>query len=273
VNGQSCEQWRLLYDEPMEGAANMARDEALLRAVGARLAPPTLRLYAWRPPTVSLGYGQRIADIDEARLAAHGWGLVRRLTGGRAILHTDELTYSVTLPADHTLAQGNVIDSYRRISLALQQAAQRMGIAPEARPAAAPGTVSPVCFETPSHYELTVFGRKLVGSAQARRHGGLLQHGSLPLQGDLARITEALVFPDEAARNEAASGVRTRAITLSEAAGRSVSFADAADAFMEAVRVTFGVALVRGMLSDAETATEARLAREVYGNRAWTVRR
>jgi lipoate-protein ligase A len=263
----------LLYDEPMDGARNMARDEALLRAVGAGQSPPTLRLYAWRPPTISLGYGQRVTEVDEARLAERGWGLVRRLTGGRAILHADELTYSITLPQGHALAQGSVIDSYRRISAALLAMAQRLGIAPEAQPSEATGAASPVCFETPSHYELTFGGRKLAGSAQARRHGGLLQHGSLPLHGDLARITDVLVFTDDAARDQAARGVRARAISLSEAAGQVITWEAAAGALAEAVADVFGVTLARGGLSDAETAAGDRLARQVYGSRAWTTRR
>jgi lipoate-protein ligase A len=127
LNGQSCETWRLLNDPPLPGPRNMARDEALLRAVGAGETPPVLRLYAWSPPTLSLGFGQRAADADRARLAERGWGLVRRLTGGRAILHTDELTYCIVLPADHALAQGSVVESYRRISAALAEAVAALG--------------------------------------------------------------------------------------------------------------------------------------------------
>ena len=91
----------------------MAADMALLQAVGAGLTAPVLRLYAWSPPCLSLGYGQHVSEADRGRLAALGWGIVRRPTGGRAILHTDELTYSVALPADHPLAAGSVVESYR----------------------------------------------------------------------------------------------------------------------------------------------------------------
>lgn len=273
MNGQSCEKWRLLYDEPLDGARNMARDEALLRATGAGEALPALRLYAWQPPTLSLGYGQRLGDADEERLRARGWGLVRRLTGGRAILHADELTYSLTLPGDHPLAQGSVIDSYRRISAALLEAARLLGASPVAREAEGSNAGTAVCFETPSHYELTVQGRKLAGSAQARRHGGLLQHGSLPLSGDIGRIAEALVFASEPARAAAAAAVRTRAMTLSEAAGREISWDEAAAALAAAVAACFHVGLEPGSLTASEHNCAAVLAREVYGSSAWTGRR
>ncbi len=107
-------QWRLIYDSPTAGARNMAVDQALLES-----GHPTLRLYTWQPDCLSLGYGQRAAEVDLNRLRAAGWDLVRRPSGGRAILHADELTYSLSLPADHPCAQGTVIESYRRFSTAL----------------------------------------------------------------------------------------------------------------------------------------------------------
>lgn len=273
MNGQSCENWRLLCDPPLTGARNMAVDEALLRAIGAGEAPPTLRLYDWIPPTLSLGFGQSLCDVDQLRLHERGWGLVRRLTGGRAILHTDELTYSITVPVTHPLAQGSIVESYRRISAALGAAARALGALPEAERAAERGAGSAVCFETPSHYELTVSGRKLAGSAQARRHGGLLQHGSLPLNGDLGRIVDALVFASEAERDEARARVEARTVTLSAAAGRSVSWEDAAAALTDAVERTFGVRLEPGQLTGSETECAARLEAEVYGAAEWTARR
>jgi lipoate-protein ligase A len=265
----------LIYDQPTVGARNMAADEAILAAVAAGNSPPTLRLYAWTPACLSLGYGQRAREADAGRLAERGWSLVRRPTGGLAILHTDELTYSLALPLNDSLASGGIVESYQRISTALLAALETLGAQPRAEPKdrdAAPNP-SPVCFETPSHYEITVSGRKLVGSAQARKGGGLLQHGTLPLTGDLARICDALAYPDEAARGAAKREVRARAITLAEALGREIDWQTAADAVARGFADALGVIFTRGELSPDERGAAERLAAEVYGNDAWTFRR
>ncbi len=195
------ERWRLIIDEPCDGATNMAIDEAILEAVGRGDAPVTLRLYRWEPACLSLGYAQPVSDVDFARLAERNWHVVRRMTGGRAILHTDELTYSIALPLTHPLVSGTIPDSYRRLSSALMTALHKIGLDANAdkriNTHAAP--VGPVCFEVPSDYEITASGKKLIGSAQVRKHNGALQHGSLPLCGDVSRICDALIFEDEGA--------------------------------------------------------------------------
>lgn len=98
--------WRLVLTEPTDGPMNMATDQAIMEAVAEGRVPPTLRFFAWQPPCLSLGYTQPIADVDREQLAVRGWDLVRRMTGGRAILHTDELTYSVTVRADDPIVAG-----------------------------------------------------------------------------------------------------------------------------------------------------------------------
>lgn len=268
-------QWRLINDLPAIGARNMAVDEAIMRAVAAGRQPPTLRLYGWHPPCLSLGYGQRAGDVDWERLAARQWDCVRRTTGGRAILHTDELTYSLSLPLTHPLAQGEVVESYREISRALLNALERLGAQPRAdrRAQGAAKTFDPVCFETPSDYEITVGGRKLVGSAQARRGGGLLQHGTIPLTGDIARICDVLRYPDDEAREAAKQHVRGRALTLEDALGQAISWETAALAVTDAFRDTFGLELSRDTLSGEEMTEVARLSADVYGAESWTKRR
>ena len=268
-------QWRLIYDQPTLGARNMARDEAILAAVSAGHQPPTLRLYAWNPACLSLGYGQRARDADTDRLTQRGWDLVRRPTGGRAILHTDELTYNLALPITHPLAQANLVESYRQISAALLLALDQLGAQAQAVRAetnAAP-TINPICFETPSHYEITVDGRKLVGSAQVRRKQGILQHGTLPLTGDIARICDVLVYPDEVSRAAAKADVHARALTLEEALAIPVDWQTVAAAVVSAFEHTFDLTLTPADLTPAEHAHADRLTAEVYANPAWTFRR
>lgn len=271
--------WRLILTSPAHGAWNMAVDEAILEASGRGEVLPTLRLYAWEPACLSLGYAQPVADVDRERLAANGWELVRRPTGGRAILHVDELTYSVSGPQTEPRLAGSVLESYRTLSSALLLALQRLGIAVEALPKAAPLTgpgaasaQNPVCFEAPSNYEITFAGKKLVGSAQARRKEGVLQHGSLPLVGDLRRITQALVFPDHDARQKAADRLLERAITLEAALGNTPTWEQAAEALIEAFQEQLNLVLLPGELTAPELARAEELRQEKYAHSSWNER-
>lgn len=266
-------QWRLIYDSPTSGARNMAVDDAIL-TVGQHL--PTLRFYAWQPSCLSLGYGQRAADVDFVRLSAAGWDIVRRPTGGRAILHVDELTYSLILPVDDPIAAGGILPSYRRIRCALVEGLKRLGLTPDPDTDAAAVSNSPVCFDSPGRYEITVSGRKLLGSAQARRLGGVLQHGSLPLFGDIARICDVLAYPDETARALGRAQVRAHATTLAAALNTAhINWTTAADALASGFAAVFNVTFGDGpaQLSAAECDAADRLTADVYGTSAWTYRR
>lgn len=267
--------WRLILHPPASGTRNMAVDEAILRAVMAGLAPPTLRLYAWDPPCLSLGYGQPAADVDQEALRARGWGLVRRPTGGRAILHTDELTYSVIGPADEPRLVGGVLESYQRLSQGLMRALEILAVPVQhaRKQGTADGAIpDPVCFVEPSDYEVTVNGKKLVGSAQARRKNGVLQHGTLPLRRDLTRITQVLRFEGEGDRASAAERVRQRATTVEAALGRPVDWEEAATAFEQGFAEALNLRFERGELSADEEAAADHWAQVQYANDDWTLR-
>ncbi len=266
--------WRLLSTPPARGAWNMAVDEAILESAGRGASLPTLRLYAWTPACLSLGQAQPFADVDLARLRARGWDVVRRPTGGRAILHTDELTYSVIGPADNPILSGSVLESYNRLARALLAAVRGLDLPVEMKEGKADenGATNPVCFEVPSTYEITVNGKKLIGSAQARRKEGVLQHGSLPLTGDLSRITEALTFADESARADASRRLLARATTIESALGRAVNWEIAAQAFARAFETELGIRFERGELSQQEISRAEELVREKYRHPSWTER-
>lgn len=243
----------------------MAVDEAILEAVGRGESLPTLRLYAWHPPCLSLGYAQAASDVDVEQLSRLDWQLVRRPTGGRAILHTDELTYAVIAPLSEPRVAGSVLESYQRLSLALLCALRLMGIQAQAEAkTVVRDAQNPICFEVPSSYEITVNGKKLIGSAQARRKEGILQHGSLPLSGDLSRITQALNFPDESSRLAAAERLLARAATVESVLGCPLSWQTAAEAFAVAFQRTLNLELRLADLTPAEQARAAEIVRDKH---------
>jgi lipoate-protein ligase A len=253
----------------------MAVDEAILEAVGQNQALPTLRLYAWQPPCLSIGYAQPCADMDQAKLRQLGWNWVRRPTGGRAILHTDELTYSVIAPYSEPRIAGSVLESYQRLSKALLAALHTLNIPAEAQPLSA-STHSqqsePICFEVPSNYEIVVQGKKLIGSAQARRKQGVLQHGTLPLYGDLNRITSVLVFTDKQAREDAGIKLLTRATTVESVCGQRISWEKAAHSIIEGFQSQLNLELQQDELSDQEISTARNLEKGKYSHPSWLKR-
>lgn len=268
------DRWRLLRHGAMTGAENMAVDEAITQAIAGGLVPPTLRYYAWAPPSVSLGRNQAAAGVDLPRCAAFGYDVVRRPTGGRAILHTDEMTYSIIASPEHPLMQGYVLDSYLRISHGLVAGLRRLGIEAEE----APGTnragpdVSAACFEVPSAYEIVASGRKILGSAQARRSTSVLQHGSLPLVGDLTRVVACLAFEDEAEREALRESLQGHAATVEALLGRVVSYEEAVEAMAAGMAEALGIELIPGQLTERERTWTDELVRDKYRADSWTLR-
>jgi lipoate-protein ligase A len=273
VSTYSPATWRLIIDDEADGATNMAVDEAILTAVIEGASPPTLRFYRWSPPCVTLGRSQAVADVDLALCRAAGVGVVRRPSGGQAILHTDELTYSVALCQTDPRAEGGVLESYRRLSDGLLAGLHRLGVEAvqavrKKQPLAEP---TPVCFEVPSDYEITSGGRKLVGSAQWRSRGGVLQHGTLPLHGNLTRIVDYLVFSPEE-RKVRRRSLRSRAVTLEEVMGQVLSFSQVASALADGLAAALNLTLVPGELTGPECTLAAQLRRTRYADPDWTAR-
>ena len=262
--------WRLINTGEADGATNMAIDEAILRAVAAELVLPTLRFYAWQPACLSLGQAQSSNDVDWEACAARGYHVVRRPTGGRAILHTDELTYSVTAPEAEPRVAGGIVESYRRLSEGLLEGLRLMSVPgieahhPEAEQQRA--SENPVCFQVPSTYEITVGGKKLIGSAQVRREGAVLQHGTLPLVGDIARICDVLASQPDPIR------VRDRAATVEAVLGRAVSFDEAVEVMTRGFASALNLELVPGALLSQERAWADELRRARYATDAWNRR-
>jgi len=264
----AADTWRLLLDKAASGAWNMAVDEVLLDAVAAGTAPPTLRFYEWTPPCLSLGYFQPFDVIDVDGCRALGVDVVRRPTGGRAILHDRELTYSVVLPAAVLGQDGGVLPSYYRLSLALQDGLRRLGVPATLAPESAGSSAAhgPVCFDRPSAHEILLHGRKLVGSAQMRRGGGLLQHGSILIEPRLDKLLACLHRTD----GEGSRGLEEGVAGLGELGVTDLG--PIASAVGAAFAAGFGVRLVEAPLRPEEEEEAWALARSKYQSARWTQR-
>ena len=256
--------WRLLEDSPADGAANLALDEAILERAVAAPVDPTLRLYGWDPPTLSLGAKQPAAgshDLDW--LLDHGIGLVRRPTGGRAVLHEHERTYAVVARLDAAPFDGGVIATYAAIAAALVCAVERLGLPARAgggEPDPGPAG-NPVCFARPGALEIEVDGRKVVGSAQLRRRGAFLQHGSILLRADAARWSAAI---GSAADPAAFAGI-------ADLLGRDVGADEVDAAVLDGFEERLGARFRRAPVGESEQLRAAELRCWKYDSGAWTL--
>ncbi len=263
--------WRLIIDEAMPAAQNMALDEALLNSHSAGDSPPVLRLYRWHPGAISIGYFQSFGrEVDEEACRARGFEWVRRMTGGRAVLHHLELTYAVVI--SEKILPGSVMETYGAISQGLVAGLRRLGMRAELSEAPPPtrrslSRLSAACFDSTTPSEVTSDGRKIVGSAQGRARGVILQHGSVPIKLNREDVVDCLNLGE---RREAILRIlQTKAGSVSEALGREVGFDEVASAlrggFEETMRIEFAeIGYSRDELREAE-----RLSAEKYSTEQW----
>lgn len=284
MSGSSAEsqvkerRWRLLVTGFASGPANMAIDEAIAEAHARGLVPPTLRFYGWTPAAVSIGYFQKMAEeVDLAACRELRIDYVRRPTGGRAVLHDDELTYSVVI--SESLLLGDVIQTYRVLSQGLLAGMRSLGanaemVSLEGQTAQEKleAMSSAACFNSPSWYEVVVGGKKIVGSAQTRKEGMILQHGSILLGMDADKLFTVLKTPEKL-RLRLVRAFLSKATSLNEALGRTVSWEEAwkavADGFVEALSLD----IHRGKLLPWEEQRAKELEREKYASDAWNLRK
>lgn len=258
------EHWRLIQDEPRDACANMAIDEAIFIAFEKGLVPKTIRLYGWKPPAISIGYFQKTSKLfQQKRLKEISLDLVRRPTGGRAVFHEEELTYSIVSGLD-TFSESGIVESYRIISHALIKGLKNLGVSAEIssqrKRRRGSDMVSASCFSSPSLYEVLVQGKKVIGSAQKRSKKGLLQQGSILL--NLDREKWATIF----------SSADNTMISLQEILNRKISSQEVSEAFIMAISDSMG-ALFHGELTPFEKKISDRLKKEKYLTKEWNFQR
>jgi len=186
------ENWLLKTDPKLSGKENMAIDAELLRKAVKPDFTPVLRFFDWERPTITIGYCQKRSDLDFDRMGEKAIDFAVRPTGGRAVLHWNEFTYSITIPAGHPICEMSVLDSYRLISSAFVAGFEMLGIGAELARGEAGGNRQSSCFSSTSRYEVVVGGKKLVGSAQRRKNGAILQQGSIPIGPEYLELDKFL---------------------------------------------------------------------------------
>jgi lipoate-protein ligase A len=252
----SSKPWRLVIDGPVDGATNMALDRAVLHAREAGQASPTLRLYRWEVPTVTLGHFQPLEQVDLDACARRGFDACRRPTGGRGVLHDQELTYSVVASVDDGVPRGTAA-SYRYLSAALAEAYRALAVPAEltARERGSKGSGACYLHSTPA--DLSLGAAKLSGSAQVWKGDSVLQHGSFVISRDV--VAESEVFRlgepgvDALARSTA---------TLEGVLDRRPDIESLAAAVATAFERVLGVRFLQGSLAPQEIVEAGRLRDE-----------
>lgn len=275
------ETWRVLNTGFSGPAWNMAVDEAILNAHSRGLVPPTIRFFGWDPATLSIGYFQRSAkEVNFDALTEKGLGFVRRPTGGRAVLHDQELTYSVIVSESHPMMPTSVNESYRVLSMGLLEGFRELGLnaemvslADEEEKKKFESMGSAACFDSPSWYELVVEGRKVVGSAQVRQLHTILQHGSILLDLDAELLFSVLTFSSDRIRERMMETFKERAVSIKDFSGEVISYDRAVEAFTAGFARGLGVKLKAAGLTPFEQELAEQLVREKYGADSWNYKK
>ena len=273
-------EWRLLIDDAADAAWNMAADEAMLRMHAVGKIPPTLRFYSWQPRAVSLGYFQQARrEVDFEECEKRGIRVVRRLSGGRTVLHDREVTYSLVVKESESYVPEGVTASYLYFSRGIASGLTSLGLDPRLhspRPTAGISSAAPLhsaaCFDAPSHYELTVGGRKIVGSAQTRRDGVLLQHGSILLDFDPESLVDVFAITAEEGRRKLLAELSRRAAGLNAVAGKQFEFMEVASAVASGISAQCGLCLKPAQRDLLELKLVQELEQK-YRSQEWTLRR
>ncbi|MDR2758718.1 MAG: lipoate--protein ligase family protein [Spirochaetaceae bacterium] len=258
--------FRLLKTGHGSAFYNMGLDEALLEAVSRGISPPVLRLYGWSPPAVSVGYFQGL--MEEINLDAckrYGVDVVRRISGGGAVFHQAELTYSMVMPLTHPLAGSTIHESYELLCTGIIRGLSFLGV---------PSRFIPI-------NDIVSGERKISGNAQTRRKGCLLQHGTVLLENDVDLMFELLRIPSEKLKGKLIQDVKDRITSLKTLLGRPISFAEAENTLAEGFRQALSLEFIRGTpegeVPDTPTRQEERrtrqLAAEKFSSPEWLFKR
>lgn len=274
------EEWLFLNTKKNDPYFNMALDEALLNLVSENKLKPIIRFYGWSPKTLSVGYFQKLnKEIDLEKVKQGGYGLVRRATGGRGVLHDHELTYSVIVPEDHPEMPKTVTEAYRVISMGLLEGFKSLGFdayfaipKTEEQRAKLKDPRSSVCFDAPSWYELVVEGKKIAGSAQTRQKGVILQHGSILQSIDVDELFDLFIYKNERLKEKMKQAFYEKAVSIQDLTDEMITIEMMEKAFFDGFEKGLQIKLKEIELTD-DILDETNRLIEKYKSDEWTFRR
>jgi lipoate-protein ligase A len=264
----------MIKTDALSGALNMALDEVLLQSVQAGISPPVVRLYRWQPKTVTLGYGQRGArQVNTAYCRDENIDIVRRLTGGRAVLHDQEVTYSV-ISRQQGFFSVDILDNYRTIAEVLLHCLKRFELDAEivGRPAATTSldaVVQSACFTAPAQLEIVCSGKKICGSSQKRERGSFLQHGSIPVDMDLRQLFCALNTDNAASVEQGAALLGTKVGWVNQFRQSPCTVDEVEMQLMSSFSLLWPVSFCIESPTEDEMEQACQLARQKYDNTDW----
>lgn len=275
------EKWLFIDSGNCDPAYNMALDEALLTWHSEGKIPPVIRFYGWDPATLSIGYFQKAEkEINLEAVEKYGLGFVRRPTGGRGVLHDQELTYSVIVTEEHPNMPKTVTEAYRVISEGILQGFRNLGLdayfaipRTEEEKAGLKNPRSAVCFDAPSWYELVVEGRKVAGSAQTRQKGVILQHGSILLDLDEDKLFDLFVYSSDRVRERMQKAFKNKAVAMNQLRETPVTQEEAKKAFHAGFEQGLNLELQPYSLTDEQQREVEQIAESRYRSKEWTFRR
>lgn len=266
---ESLTNWRLLMTGHNDAGRNMAVDEAVLRSYVQGVIPPTLRIYGWQPPSLSIGYFQDpVRELDLAECKKRSIGFVRRITAGGIVFHAEELTYSMVCSHQHLRSGRSIENSFKRICSFIIRAYQALGLEAgfaidQAEGIKNLGGKTAFCFSGREKYDILINGRKIGGNAQRRFHNIIFQHGSIPLRGEVGFAASLL--------REKPRHLEQRVTTLAEALGRPIEFDEFAAELVKSFKQTSSPELSKGDLSGQENDLAEYLNREKYSRPEWNI--
>lgn len=262
------EEWGFLNTRYQDAATNMAIDEALLNWHSKREIPPTLRFYGWTAPSLSVGHFQKTDKrVDFAAIEHYGCEFVRRLTGGSAVLHDDELTYSIVVTENHPSIPKSVREAYHILTKGILEGYRNLNIHADYAYPSREETIkdrSAVCFEQAAYYEMVIEGKKLSGNAQTRKKGVLLQHGSIPMSIDENMLFDLFLFPSERVKERQRHAFADKAIAINQITNKKHTYDMLTEAFYHGFQTGLGIKFKPLTLTDEQWDEINYLAKTKY---------